>query len=125
MTKFKFSEEYPFKTSHKVLFTYINTAGGLQQWFAESVNIDSEHNFNFEWDSEIHTAHHTSRLNKSSRFDFIGEDDGNVLEFKLIQGELDDSTYLKITDISDNDDEDELRALWDALIQDLKEIVGG
>ncbi len=125
MSKYKFTEEYPFKTSPKVLFTYINSPGGLQQWFAENVSIDSNQNFTFYWDNEPHVAHHTSRLNKSSRFDFTGSDQGNSLEFKMVQGELDDSVYLKIIDVSDNDDEDELRALWDGLIIDLKEIVGG
>jgi START-like superfamily domain len=126
MAKFKYTQEFPFKTSPKVLFNYISSPGGLQQWFADKVTLDSNHIFNFYWDKEVHTAELTSsRLNKSTKFDFLGDDAGNFLEFKLITSEIDNSVYLKITDCSDNDDENDLDSLWKGLIADLKEIVGG
>jgi hypothetical protein len=126
MPKHKYTQEFPFKTSPKVLFNYISTPGGLQQWFSDKVVVDSDHHYNFYWDEEKHSAELTSsRLNKSTRFDFTGEDEGNFLEFKLITSEIDNSTYLKITDCSDNDDEEDLEYLWKGLIADLKEIVGG
>ncbi|MCR9064748.1 MAG: START-like domain-containing protein [Cytophagales bacterium] len=125
MSKNKFVGEYPFKTSHKVLYNYISTPGGLQQWFANNVSIDSDHNYHIEWDGGVHVATVHKKLNKSVKYDFQGKDDGNSLELKLVQGELDGSTYLEVTDVSDNDDEDDLRSLWDGLIGDLKDIVGG
>jgi START-like superfamily domain len=126
MAKFKYSQEFPFKTSPKVLYSYISTAGGLQQWFAEKVTMDSSHLYHFYWDDEPHIAELTSaRLNKSTKFDFTGADEGNFLEFKLITSEIDNSVYLKITDCSDNEDSNELESLWKGLIMDLKEIVGG
>ncbi len=123
--KYKFVEEYPFKTSPKVLYNYISTPGGLQQWFAKNVTVDPDHNYIIEWDGGEHVAAVSKRINKSAKFDFLGDDHGNMLELKLVQGELDGSTYLRVVDISDNDDEEELRDLWDGLIGDLKEIVGG
>ena len=126
MSKFKYSQEFPFKTSPKVLYNYISTPGGLQQWFADKVIMDSNHLYHFSWDNEVHSAELTStRLNKSTRFDFIGEDEGNFLEFKLITSEIDNSIFLKVTDCSDNDDTAELDSMWKSLIADLKEIVGG
>jgi uncharacterized protein YndB with AHSA1/START domain len=125
MTKHKFVTEFPFKTSPKIVFNYVNTAGGLQQWFATHVDLDSDRNFIFEWDGTKHKATKISRPGKSARYDFLDDDEGNSLEFKLILGELDGSTYLQITDISDNDDDEELQDLWDGLISDLKDIVGG
>ncbi|MFN8428693.1 MAG: START-like domain-containing protein [Spirosomataceae bacterium] len=126
MTKYKFSQEFPFKTSPKVLYNYISTAGGLQQWFAEKVVMDNNHHFHFHWDSEVHVAELTStRLNKSARFDFLGENEGCFLEFKLITSEIDNSVFLKVTDCSEIEDQDELETMWKSLIHDLKEIVGG
>jgi hypothetical protein len=125
MAKYKYSQEFPFKTSPKVLFNYISSAGGLQQWFADKVHMDSNHNFHFFWDEIPHIAEMSSRLNKSARFDFLGSDEGNFLEFKLITSEIDNSVYLKITDCSDNEDLEDLDSLWKGLIADLKEIVGG
>ncbi|MGL4631125.1 MAG: START-like domain-containing protein [Leadbetterella sp.] len=125
MSKFKFQQEYAFKTSPKVLFNYISTPGGMQQWFADKVTLDSKHNFHFHWDSEVHVAELSMRLNKSARFDFIGNETGNFLEFKMIQSEIDSSVFLKVTDCSDNNDQQEMEFLWKGLIHDLKEIVGG
>ncbi len=126
MAKFKYTQEYPFKTSPKVLYNYISTAGGLQQWFAESVKLDSDQRFVFNWDGRDHVAELTSsRLYKSTRFDFTGEDAGNYLEFKFVTSELDNSIYMKVTDNSDNNDVDDLETMWAELILDLKEIVGG
>ncbi|MCP9768210.1 ATPase [Lacihabitans sp. LS3-19] len=126
MTKFKFTQEYPFKTSPKVLFNYISTPGGLQQWFAEKVTMDSNHLYHFTWDEEEHVAELTSsRLNKSTRFEFVGVDEGNYMEFKLVMSEIDNSVFLKITDYSDNADEEDLESVWKGFIADLKEIVGG
>jgi uncharacterized protein YndB with AHSA1/START domain len=126
MAKYKYIQEFPFRASPKVLYSYISTPGGLQQWFAESVTLDSDHKFVFTWDERDRTAELTSaRLNKSTRFDFIGDDAGNFLEFKFVTSELDNSTYLKVTDNSDNDDLDDLESMWKELIGNLKEIVGG
>ncbi len=126
MAKFKYTQEFPFRASPKVLYNYISTPGGLQQWFAESVTLNSDNKFVFNWDEKDHVAELTSsRLNKSSRFDFTGDDAGNYLEFKFVTSELDNSTYLKITDNSDNDDLDDLESMWNELISNLKEIVGG
>ncbi|AWV96883.1 START-like domain-containing protein [Arcticibacterium luteifluviistationis] len=125
MSKHKFVGEFSFKTSPKVIYNYISTPGGLQQWFATQVSVDSNHNFIIEWDGGKHLAEVTKKVNKSARFDFQGEDEGNSLELKLVLGELDGSTYLEVTDVSDNDDDDELQDLWDGLIADLKDIVGG
>ncbi len=126
MEKYKYTQEFPFKTSPKVIFNYISTPGGLQQWFADKVTLDGDHNFHFFWDEEEHIAELTSnRLNKSTKFDFLGNDEGNFLEFKLMISEIDNTTYLRITDCSDNEDEEDLEYLWKGLISDLKDIIGG
>ncbi|MFN4085840.1 MAG: START-like domain-containing protein [Spirosomataceae bacterium] len=127
MAKYKFTREYSFKNSPKVLYSYLSSPGGLEQWFCSKVSVDSSHTYNFVWDNQPHLAKMTSsRLNKSARFDFIsGEVEGNYVEFKLESSELDSSTYLKVIDYSNNSDEDELIDLWDDLIDQLKHIVGG
>ncbi|ADQ16681.1 START-like domain-containing protein [Leadbetterella byssophila] len=126
MAKYKYVQEFPFRASPKVLYNYISTPGGLQQWFADRVTLNSDNQFVFYWDDRDHVADLTSsRLNKSSRFDFVGQDAGNYLEFKFVTSELDNSTYLKVTDQSDNHDVDDLESMWTELIDNLKEIVGG
>jgi uncharacterized protein YndB with AHSA1/START domain len=129
MNKFKFNTEFELRASPKVLFTYLSTASGLQQWFCEkAINIDS-HTIDMVWDGEHHLAKIVSlRLNKSVKFDFVkeGEEskDHNYLELKLETSDLTQSTYLKITDYSENDDVNELQELWEEFMYKLKVIVG-
>jgi uncharacterized protein YndB with AHSA1/START domain len=127
MDKYKFSREYEFRASPKVLYPYFSTPAGLQQWFASKVKYTTDQNFDFLWDNESHPARLSSqRLNKSVRFDFLkDEQKGNYVEFKLEQSELTNATFLKVTDNSDNHDETELEDIWDGMVDKLKEIVGG
>ncbi len=127
MEKFKFSREYEFRASPKVLYPYFSTPAGLQQWFAAKVKYTNDQNFDFLWDNENHPARLSSqRLNKQIKFDFLKDDQkGNYVEFKLEQSELTNATFLKVTDNSDNHDETEQEDIWDTMIDKLKEIVGG
>ncbi|GAB2771361.1 START-like domain-containing protein [Rhabdobacter roseus] len=129
MDKFKFIAEFELRSSPKVLFPYISTASGLEQWFAEKVMILPDQRFDFQWDGESHLARQTAhRLNKAVRYEFengAGED-GNTsyVEMKLEVSDLTQSTYLRVVDYSDNKDEQELSSLWNGFIDSLKEIVG-
>lgn len=129
MNKFKFSTEFELRASPKVLFPYLSTASGLQQWFCEkAINIDS-HTLDFIWDGDHHVAKVVSlRLNKSIKFDFVTADseekDHNYLELRLETSDLTQTTYIKIIDYSENHDEAELQELWDEFVYKLKVIVG-
>lgn len=127
MGKFKFTREYEFRASPKVLFQYLSTPAGLQEWFASKVTYLPNGHFDFFWDGESHPAKMSvHRLNKLARFDFLNENQkGNYVEFKIEQSELTNTTFMKITDNSDNTDATELEDLWDGFIDTLKEIVGG
>lgn len=132
MEKHLFTTEFEIRSSHKVLYPYISTAAGLEQWFAEKVTILPDGRFDFQWDGESHPAERTShRLNKSVRFEFLenGEssddsDEKNYVEMKLEVSDLTQSTYLRVVDYSQNMDETELSSLWGGLMDSLKEIVG-
>lgn len=129
MEKFKFVAEFEFRASPKMLFPYISSASGLSQWFANKVNTLSDHKYDFQWDNESHIARQVSlRQNKSVRFEFLetGENshDNNYVDFRIDQSELTQSTFLRVTDYSTNTDPEELKDLWDGLLDKLKEIVG-
>lgn len=127
MGKFKFTREYEFRASPKVLYQYISTPSGLQQWFASKVKYVNDGNFDFVWDNESHLARLASqRMNKATKFDFLNDEyRGNYVEFKLEQSELTNATFFKIIDYSDINDVSELEDLWDGMVDKLREIVGG
>ncbi|GAB3902159.1 hypothetical protein GCM10028803_28200 [Larkinella knui] len=130
MENYKFIAEYELRASPKVLFPYISTASGLSQWFAAKVNVRPDHQFDFYWDNESHLAKQVSmRQNKSVRFEFLNgngasSEEHNYIDFRVDVSELTQSTFLRITDYSSNADADELKSLWNSLIDKLKEIVG-
>jgi uncharacterized protein YndB with AHSA1/START domain len=129
MEKHKFVTEFELRSSPKVLFPYISTASGLEQWFAEKVTILPDHRFDFQWDGSSHYARQTAhRLNKAVRYEFEGNgengEDTNYVEMKLEVSDLTQSTYLRIVDYSQTMDEEELSSLWNGLMDSLKEIVG-
>jgi uncharacterized protein YndB with AHSA1/START domain len=127
MNKSKFIGEYSINASRKMLFPYISTASGLSQWFADDVNITEDKVYTMLWDGEVNRARIVSiKVNQHIKFEFEGEDDDdlNSIEIRLEMKELTQEVYIKITDYSDLDDQ-EVSDLWEGLIHDLKEIVGG
>lgn len=131
MAKSLFTEDYEIHASAKMLYPYISTASGLAEWFADDVNISPEKIFIFEWDNEQHKAIVTShRTNHFSKFEFLPETDADekdrsFFELRIELNELTQTTFLKVTDYSDFDDQEELRDLWSSLIDHLRTVVGG
>jgi uncharacterized protein YndB with AHSA1/START domain len=129
MTKNKFILEIEIKASPKVIFPYISTASGLQQWFCEKAILNGPQLIDLMWDGDSHPARiATQRLNKSIKYDFIPTDpenkDHNYLEFRIETSELTQATYLKVIDYSENQDNQELTEIWEEFIYKLKVILG-
>lgn len=136
MSKYKFQTEFEINASKKMLYPYLNSASGLSQWFAEDVTINEDKVFNFQWDGEDHKAKIAAqRTNHFIKFEFISEngntspdaidEDPSYIELKLDMNELTQSVFLTIVDYSDSDDFEELQDVWESLVYNLKEIVGG
>ncbi len=130
MTGTKVTLEYEINASKKMLYPYLSSASGLSQWYADDVSIDEDKIFHFVWDGEPHQAKMVAhRTNHYVKFEFtddiIDGEEPSYLEMRIEENELTQSMYIRITDYSDMEDEEEVKELWDNLIHDLKEIVGG
>ncbi|MCS5489443.1 START-like domain-containing protein [Algoriphagus limi] len=131
MVKNKFVADYQINASKKILFHYISTASGLEEWFADQVRINEDKVYIFEFDNEEHYARMASiRNNSHVKFEFFDpnnpdEEDHSYIEFKLEENELTQTLFLKVIDYSDGYDDEELEAIWDGLVGKLKEIIGG
>ena len=128
MAKEEFVGEYEMRASKKMLYPFISSASGLSQWFADDVNIDNEDKtYTIIWDGEENKAKMvSSRINHHVKFEFQDEDpdDPNTVEFILDVNELTNTVFIRVTDYSEMEAE-EAHELWDSLIHNLKEIVGG
>ncbi|MDN3204373.1 START-like domain-containing protein [Algoriphagus sediminis] len=131
MVKSKFVADYQINASRKMIFNYLSTASGLEDWFADEVRIDEDKNFIFFFDNEEHHARVASiRLNNHIKFDFFDpdnpdEEDHSYVEFKLEENEVTQTMFLKVVDYTDDYNEEESQAIWDGLIGKLKETIGG
>ncbi len=126
-----FTSDFEVHASVKMLFPYIQTAGGLSEWFADNVTISPEKVFTFVWETEVRRAKMVgNRLNHSCKFEFLPENDRDAndpywFELRLETNELTQTTFIKIFDYSDFEDLDELQDLWEGLVENLKKVVGG
>jgi uncharacterized protein YndB with AHSA1/START domain len=131
MVKNKFVADYQINTSRKILFPYLSTASGLAEWFADDVSINEDKNFIFNYDGEEHHAKVVAlRSNYHVKFDFFDpknpdETDHSYLEFKIEENELTQTLFLKVIDYSNSYDDEEQESIWENLVNQLKEIIGG
>lgn len=137
MSKFEYNAEYEIRAAVKMVYPYIASAQGLEEWFADRVEVLNDKFLNIHWDNEQHMAKIVSqRSNSMIRYQFVEnmeeektksrtkKKDANFLELKLNYSELTDTTYLLITDYSEMNDEEVLQELWDGLVETLREKLG-
>ena len=126
-----FTADFEVHASVKMLYPYIQSAGGLSEWFADNVKISPEKVFTFVWENETRLAKMAgSRLNHFCKFEFLPESDDDRsdpswFELRLETNELTQTTFIKVFDYSDFEDMDELQDLWEGMIENLKKVVGG
>lgn len=131
MSKTQFSAEFEINASNKMLYPYLNTASGLAEWFAEDVTLDADKNYYFVWDGVTTKGKKAAqKINQYVKFEFYSKNeterkDLSYVEFKLDVNEMTQTSFLKITDYSEIEDPKDLRELWNNLVSNLKEKVGG
>lgn len=123
-TKKKFQVEFPVHSSPKILFNYLSTPSGLQEWFADKVSA-RENQFIFQWEGSEQKAKMVhKREGQMIKFKWLEDPDDAYMEFEIITDELTNDTALLITDFSLPDDIEESKRLWDSQVHSLKHIIG-
>ena len=121
-SKIKFQLDYVMNCSPKVLYTWLSTASGLNEWFADTVKVKGK-KFTFGWEGSEQSAEMVlHKENRLVRFQWEGEED--FFEFKITQDELTGDVSLIVVDFTEEEDLDETKGLWDLQINDLKRILG-
>jgi hypothetical protein len=125
MSKERYQLEYHLNTAPKVLFSRLNSPGGLNEWFADNVTVRGK-NFTFEWDNESRIAELIGIKDlKFVRFHWLDDDDDKTyFEFKLNSDELTGDLALVITDFAEPGEINEWKELWDTQITKLKHNLG-
>lgn len=125
MSKEKFQIEFNLKSTEKVLFNRLSTAGGLNEWFAENVKVQGKI-YTFEWSGAEQEAEMVNKKDlKYVRFHWLDdEDDKAYFEFKINVDELTGDLALIVTDFAEPDEIEDAKELWVSQINELKHILG-
>ncbi|MCS6822743.1 MAG: START-like domain-containing protein [Cytophagaceae bacterium] len=126
MAKQKFTGEYEINASASLLFSYLTIPKSMSLWFADSVTQEKDV-YNFKWEGEDHKAKIVAqKQNQYVRYEFISDNDASepsYIEFTIEENELTQTSFIRITDCSDDSEED-MRELWNYQIESLREAVG-
>jgi uncharacterized protein YndB with AHSA1/START domain len=122
--KKKFTIEYEIKSSPRILFTFLNEANGLTQWFADDVSVKDQI-YTFTWDGEKQNAKLVAiKENKLVRFKWIDDEPQCYFEMEILQDELTNDVALSITDFATEDTIAERKLIWDNQIDYLISTLG-
>ena len=123
--KIKYEMEFPIHASPSLLYQYISTPSGMQEWYADNVNSRGE-SFTFIWEGSEEEA----KLLSKKKSDFIrfqwmeDEDTDYYFEMRIQVDEITKDVSLMVTDFADEDELEEGKMLWENMISELKHILG-
>lgn len=122
--KKKFNIEYEIKSSPRILYTFLNEANGLAQWFADDVNVKDQI-YTFTWDGEKQNAKLVAiKENKLVRFKWLEDEPQCYFEMEIIQDELTNDVALSVTDFATEETIAERKLIWDNQIDYLISTLG-
>ena len=111
--------EYPVRCSPAILYEFLSTASGLQEWFADKVD-DRDGVFTFSWNGSEETAELVeSEEEKFIRFRWSHAPKDEYFEFKIEKSEVTNQTILVIKDFAEKKEIKDQSMLWDYQVKDL------
>jgi hypothetical protein len=110
-----------------LLYQYISTPSGLQEWFAEKVNSRGEF-FTFEWnDGEEYARLVSKKSGEKVKFRWIDDnkkDTDYYFELRILEDEITKDVSLMVVDFAEDDEIEESKQLWENQVSDLKHVIG-
>jgi len=127
MPKVRYEIEFPINSSPQLLYQYISTPSGLQEWFADKVNSRGEF-FTFEWDDSQENARLASKkTGEKIKFKWVDEnkkDTEYYFELRILEDEITKDVSLLIVDFAIEEELEESKQLWENQVSDLKHVIG-
>ena len=123
--KIQFTVEYPVRCSPTILYEFLSTSSGLQEWFADEVD-DSDGEFTFTWSGSSEKAEVLDKEeNKFIRFRWEGSAENEFFEFNIVKSEVTNQTILIIHDFAEKNDIPDQSQLWESQVKELFHRLGG
>ena len=122
--KTMYSVEFPIRCSPKILYEFLSTSVGLQEWFADKVD-QKDNTFYFTWNGSTDSAEILEHIDNEFirlRWDYSNKDE--FFEFSIDQSNITNETILRITDFADKADMKDQQRLWNSQVSELKHRIG-
>lgn len=125
--KIRYELEFPLNSSPQLLYQYISTPSGLQEWFADNVNSRGEF-FTFIWnDTEENARLASKKTGEKVKFKWVDDaqnDTEYYFELRILEDEITKDVSLVVVDFAFEDELDESQLLWENQVSDLKHVIG-
>ncbi len=119
MSKQLFSIEYPVRCSPNILFEFLSTPAGMQEWFANKVD-ERDTVFTFSWNGSTEKAEIIDvEAGKFIRYHWLHAPKNEYFEFCIEKTEVSSQTILIIKDFAEKKDIADQTRLWDVQVHDL------
>lgn len=122
--KVQYSLEYPVRCSPGILFEFLSTPSGLQEWFADYVD-ETEGVFSFSWNGTEEFADMVEKeQDKFIRFHWTHSPKDEFFEFRINKSEVTNQTILIISDFAEKKEIKDQSQLWEYQLKDLFHRIG-
>src|SRR6476620_7311095 len=102
--KQQFTLEFPVRCSPSILYEFLSTPAGLQEWFADKVD-ERDNVFSFSWNGSVEKAEVLEEeLEKFIRFHWTHAPKEEFFEFRIEKAEITNQTILVIKDFAEKAD---------------------
>jgi len=119
-----FTLEYPVRCSPSILFEFLSTGNGMQEWFADKVD-DKDNIFSFTWNGATEQAKVVEKeLDKFIRYHWLHAPKDEYFEFRIEKTEVSNQTILIVSDFAEKADIKDQTQLWNYQVKDLFHRIG-
>jgi len=120
-----FTLEFPVRCSPNILFEFLSTASGLQEWFADKVD-EWENVFSFSWNKGVPDKAELidQEQDKFIKFRWLHGEKNEYFEFRIEKTEISNQTILIVKDFAEKNEVKDQSRLWEYQIKELFHRIG-
>ena len=115
-----FTLEYPVRCSPSILYEFLSTPAGMQEWFADKVD-ERDHVFIFSWNgAAVEKAQVVEKeQDKFIKYHWLHSSKDEYFEFRIEKTEISNQTILIIKDFAEKPEIKDQTQLWDYQVKEL------
>ena len=115
-----FTLEFPVRCSPSILFDFLATPAGLQEWFADKVD-EWKNVYSFSWNGENPDKAEVvdKEQDKFVRYHWLHSEKNEYFEFRIEKTEISNQTILFIKDFAEKNEIKDQSQLWEYQVKEL------